>query len=146
MPLRPSRCKGGCGKTQPLTVEPKGMAGKATFTPPWTCPQCKAKEEKKRQADAAKKDMGTATPKKPAEKGFTFISPRERAILRGQGGAAITPPAPPAAPASKSPAPPPISGGSETHPAGDPQPTGEQGLEALAATEGQEASAENEAQ
>jgi len=99
---RAQKCAGGCGRTQDVTVDPKGgTKGSFSLQPPWMCPDCKAKEEKRRAAEQVKKDAAKAGPEKAADKGFTLVPGRRNSMVPPdlQTKPEAEPPAPPALPA-----------------------------------------------
>lgn len=90
MAQRVQKCAGGCGRTQDVTVDPKGVPkGPFTFTPPWTCQECRIKEEKRRAQERSQQDLSKASPVKPPDTNFTF-TPRPQKVAK--------PVPPPAAP------------------------------------------------
>lgn len=92
------KCAGGCGRTQDVTVDAKGGAkGSFTLQPPWTCPECRTKEEKRRAAEQTQKDAAKAGPEKAADKGFTLV-PGRRGVVPPDPAKAVPAPAAPPAP------------------------------------------------
>ena len=83
MPSKPTRCAGGCGRTQSMTVETKEPDAKTAYTVAqrWLCPEC---QEKKRKRDEAAKAKAAATPPQAAPAAAT---PQPEAKAPGAGAA-----------------------------------------------------------